>query len=58
MILAKELSQVTLEKAEENVTGKIGLSFVYHCMKDFGVEDDIQNGRVGLFNMHNGYFRS
>ncbi len=41
MILAKELSQVTLEKSEENVTGKTGLSFVYHCMKDFGLNDSI-----------------
>ncbi|MFC1595898.1 IS1380 family transposase [Candidatus Margulisiibacteriota bacterium] len=41
MILTKELSQVTLEKSEENVTGKTGLSFVYHCLKDFGLEDSI-----------------
>jgi len=39
MILTENLDRVTLEKSEANVTGKIGLSWVYHCMKHFGVED-------------------
>ncbi|ETR65562.1 MAG: hypothetical protein OMM_06003 [Candidatus Magnetoglobus multicellularis str. Araruama] len=43
MILTKELSQVTLEKSEENVTSKTGLSFVYHSMKDFGLNDSIND---------------
>jgi hypothetical protein len=39
MILAKDLNQVTLEKSEENVTGKTGLSFVCHCLYHFGFDD-------------------
>lgn len=41
MILKKELAGVTLEKSNENVTGKIGLSFVYHSMKHFGIQNSI-----------------
>ena len=36
MRLTKKLSQVTLKKSEEDVTGRIGLSFVWHCMEHFG----------------------
>ena len=42
MILKKELGTVTLEKSDENVTGKMGLSFIYHSMKHFGLNDWIQ----------------
>ncbi|MFH1428252.1 MAG: IS1380 family transposase [Candidatus Margulisiibacteriota bacterium] len=43
MILKKELGSVTLEKSDENVTGKIGLTFVYHSMKHFGLHELIKD---------------
>jgi hypothetical protein len=42
MILKKEMGTVTLEKSDENVTGKMGLSFIYHSMKHFGLNDLIR----------------
>jgi hypothetical protein len=37
-MLTKSLSNVTLKKSQENITGKIGLSWIAHCMKHFGLE--------------------
>ena len=39
MRLTKKLSQVTLKMSTEDVTGRIGLSFVWHCMKHFGFSE-------------------
>ena len=38
MIIPKNLNQVTLKKVEAEVTGKMGLSWTYHCMKHYGLE--------------------
>ena len=38
MRLANNLSKVTLKICKEAMTGKIGLSWLTHTMKDFGVE--------------------
>jgi len=35
-MIAKELSRVTLKKSEEKVTGKMGLSWIGHCLRDYG----------------------
>jgi len=35
-MIAKELNRVTLKKSEENVTGKMGLSWTGHCLRDYG----------------------
>lgn len=35
-MLPKELNRVTLKKSEENVTGKMGLSWIGHCLRDYG----------------------
>jgi len=37
MLLGK-MNQVTLKVSSEDVTGRMGLSWVRHCMKQFGVE--------------------
>lgn len=37
-MLTKSLSNVTLKKSQENVTSKIGLSWIAHCMKHFGLD--------------------
>lgn len=37
MILQGNLSQVTLKKAEANISGRIGLGFVDHSMRQFGL---------------------
>ena len=37
MRLTKKLAQVEIKKSEEEVTGKIGLSFIAHCMEHFGL---------------------
>ena len=37
MRLTKKLAQVELKKSKEEVTGKIGLSFIAHCMEHFGL---------------------
>ena len=41
MIIPKNLNQVTLKKVEAEVTGKMGLSWTYHCMKHYGLEEII-----------------
>ena len=38
MNLAIKLSKVELKKSKEAVTGKMGLSWLMHAMKDFGVK--------------------
>jgi hypothetical protein len=38
MRLTKKMAQVTIKKSEEEVTGKMGLSFVAHCLEHFGLE--------------------
>lgn len=43
MILTKELNQVTLKKCEEGVSGKTGLSFIYHSLKHYGVDNWLTN---------------
>jgi len=35
-MITKELNRVTLKKSEENVTGKMGLSWIGHCLRDYG----------------------
>jgi len=35
-MITKELNSVTLKKTEENVTGKMGLSWIGHCLRDYG----------------------
>lgn len=35
-MITKELNRVTLKKSEENVTGRMGLSWIGHCLKDYG----------------------
>lgn len=42
MRLTKKLSQVTLKMSTEDVTGRIGLSFVWHCMKHFGFSEMVE----------------
>jgi hypothetical protein len=42
MILPKNLANVTLKKIEEPITGKIGLSWIYHCMKHFGLNKMVE----------------
>jgi len=37
-----DFSQVKLERSDENVTGKIGLSWIVHSLKHFGMEDMIR----------------
>lgn len=50
MRLAVNLSKVELKRVEEAVTGRIGLSWVVHCAKDFGlkrmVEEEYSKGKV------------
>ena len=36
MRLTKKLSQVTIKMSKEEATGRIGLSFVVHCLEHFG----------------------
>ena len=38
MMLTGKLHQVELKIGQEDVTGKMGLGWVYHCLKDFGLE--------------------
>ena len=39
MKLTKNLSQVTLKLSQEDVTGRMGLAFVWHCIKHFGFSE-------------------
>ena len=42
MLLTKKMSQVRLKRTEEGVTGKMGLSWVGHCMEHFGLEEMVK----------------
>jgi len=42
MILTQNLSQVDIKKTEESVTGKMGLAWAYHMLKDFGLIERIE----------------
>lgn len=57
MNLAIKLSKVELKKSEEAVTGKMGLSWLVHAMKDFGVEKLISDEYVPGSNREIGYFK-
>jgi hypothetical protein len=35
-MLTKDLRRVTLKKSDENVTGKMGLSWIAHCLRNYG----------------------
>jgi len=39
MLLTKKMSQVKLRRTKEGVTGKMGLSWIGHCMEHFGLEE-------------------
>ncbi len=56
MRLANNLSKVTLKKSEDAVTGKMGLSFLTHAMKDFGIKRMISDEYVCGSNREIGYF--
>lgn len=57
MNLTINLSKVELKKSKEAVTGKMGLSWLTHAMKDFGIEKIISDEyRVGS-NREIGYFK-
>jgi hypothetical protein len=49
-MLTKDLSRVTLKKSDENVTGKMGLSWITHCLRDYGFEEIIDNHYCGKRN--------
>jgi hypothetical protein len=42
MLLTKKMAQVRLKRTEEGVTGKMGLSWVGHCMEHFGLEEMVK----------------
>lgn len=56
MNLAINLSKVELKKSKEAVTGKMGLSWLTHAMKDFGVEKMISDEYVAGSNREIRYF--
>jgi hypothetical protein len=43
MILAQKIETINIKKVDETVTGKIGLSWIYHAIMDFGIEQIIRN---------------
>jgi hypothetical protein len=57
MKIANNLSKVELKKSEDAVTGKMGLSWLMHAMKDFGVENMISDEYVSGSNREIGYFK-
>jgi len=57
MNLAINLSKVELKKSKDAVTGKMGLSWLTHAMKDFGVEKMIVDEYVAGSNREIGYFK-
>ena len=57
MRLANNLSKVELKKSEEGVTGKMGLSWMTHAMKDSGLERMISEEYVKGSNREIGYFK-
>ncbi len=42
MILTQNIEQVDLEKTKGNITGKIGLTWIYHAIINFGIEKVIK----------------
>ena len=50
MKLTNNLCKVELKKSKDAVTGKMGLSWLTHAMKDFGVEKMISDGNVAGSN--------
>ena len=56
MRLANNLSKVTLKMSKEAVTGKMGLGWMMHAMKDFGVERMISDEYVKGSNREIGHF--
>ncbi len=57
MKLANNLSKVELKKSKDAVTGKMGLSWLVHAMKDFGVEKIISDEYEKGSNREIDYFR-
>ena len=49
-MLTKDLRKVTLKKSEENVTGKMGLSWIAHCLRNYGFESIINKYYCGKRN--------
>jgi len=57
MKLTNNLSKVELKKSKDAVTGKMGLSWLVHAMKDFGIEKMISDEYVAGSNREIGYFK-
>jgi hypothetical protein len=57
MKLANNLSKVELKKSKDAVTGKMGLSWLVHVMKDFGVAKMIRDGHEKGSNREIDYFK-
>jgi hypothetical protein len=57
MNLTINLSKVELKKSKEAVTGKMGLSWLTHAMKDFGIEKMISDECKEGSNRGIGYFK-
>ena len=48
MKLTKKLSQVELKMSEDAVTGRMGLSWLTHCVEDFGIRKIILDEYAGI----------
>ena len=46
MRLTKKLAQVTIKMSEKGATGRMGLSWVTHCVEHFGVKDMVAKEHV------------
>jgi hypothetical protein len=57
MNLTINLSKVEIKKSKDAVTGKMGLSWLTHAMKDFGIETIISDEYVEGSNRGIGYFK-
>jgi hypothetical protein len=57
MKLTNNLSKVELKKSKDAVTGKMGLSWLTHAMKDFGVEKIISDEYINGSNREIGYYK-
>ena len=42
MRLTKKLAQVTIKMSEKGATGRMGLSWLTHCMEHFGVKEVVE----------------
>lgn len=49
-MITKDLSRVTLKKTEENVTGKMGLSWITQCLRDYGFKGIVDKNYSGRRN--------